>query len=567
MKTVLEGKAPWWVLALVIGVCLVGIVDRDLWTPDEPRVAAISVEMVRTGNLVVPVLAGEPFLEKPPMYFAVAGVAERAMGWAVGSVGAIRLTTALWGIGVLALTFLLARRLGAGGLALPTVLLLGTSAGFVENMHFIRVDAALAFFVMAALTCFGEVFLADRKWFCVPAGLCTAGAFLSKGAIGLVFIAIGWAALAFPRWGLQIREKRKLKLYIFPHLLALVALLLAAGIWVVLLRRIGGEALWNEWFWDNQVGRLFGKVPTFGHCHPGAWWYYIQSVALYTLPWVPLLLVGFWRIGREGIVACRARSCREWLLSPGFFALAWGVGSAVVLTISVTKREMYLLPILPAFAMICAEGLRDPMPRWCVGFYRFWLWLCAVVLLLVTLTPLILAFVPNTLLEEVPSFLMSWSLRHTLAGIACVVVIRLARRSRLPLDLRVIAASALLFIVFFLIPGEAVDQQKSMGAAYRAFAEEIPAEVRPRIAVWNFSETTRGGLAFYGNLSISNRVEDAQMLSIVAGQDPDFDSVILSWKKDLSELVLPPYRILAEGRPGYGHRARPLYWIVGAKKE
>jgi len=561
MKLPQEDRASWWVLALVIGVCLVGIVDRDLWTPDEPRVAAISVEMTRTGNLVVPVLAGEPFLEKPPMYFAVAGVAERALGWAFGSVGAIRLTTALWGLGVLAMLFLLSRRLGSSGLAFTAVLLLGTSSGFVENMHFIRVDAALAFFVMAALACFGEVFQADRKWFCLPAGLCTAGAFLSKGTIGLVFIAVGWAALAFPRWFLQIREKQKVKLFIGPHLLALAALLLMAGTWVILLRLVGGENLWHEWFWDNQVGRLLGKVPALGHRKPGEWWHYIESVALYTLPWAPVLLVGFWRIGRKGVNGFRSRSIHDWLLSPGFFALFWGVGSAVVLTLSVTKREMYLLPVLPAFAMICVEGLRDPMPRWCSGFYRFWMGLCAVVLLLVTLTPIILAFVPKTLLEQVPTFLMKWSLRHTLAGIACVVVFRLAFRSRLPFDLRVIASTALVYIAFFLVPGEAVDQQKSMGEAYRTFAEQIPVEARPRIAVWGFSETTRGGLAFYGNLALSNQVEDEQMRVIVAGQDPDYDSVILNWKKDLIELELPPYTIRAAALPGTGRRSRPLYWI------
>jgi len=283
---------------------------------------------------------------------------------------------------------------------------------------------------------------------------------------------------------------------------------------------------------------------------------------------VPVLLVGFWRIGRDGLNSFRSKSIHDWLLSPGVFALFWGVGSAAVLTLSVTKREMYLLPILPAFAMICAEGFREPMPRWCSGFYRFWLWLCVVALVALTISPWVLMRLPASITEQVPPFLMGWSLRHALVAAAGVGALWLALRSSLSLGLRVIAASALMFMALFLVPGEAVDRQKSMGEAYRTFAEQIPVEARSRIAVWGFSETTpRRALAFYGNLSLPNRVEDEQMHAILAGQDADYDSVILNWKKDLDQLELPPYQILLEARPGYGRRARPLYWIEGVKKE
>ena len=48
---------------------LVGLEYRHLWGSDEPRVAGIAAEMGRSGDLVVPRLNGEPFLEKPPLYF------------------------------------------------------------------------------------------------------------------------------------------------------------------------------------------------------------------------------------------------------------------------------------------------------------------------------------------------------------------------------------------------------------------------------------------------------------------------------------------------------------------
>ena len=102
-----------------IALCFTGIFNRDLWTPDEPRIAAISLEMSRNGNFIIPYLAGEPFIEKPPLHFALAAGLTSILGTTIGNTGAIRLLSALMAIGTLAVTFLLARCLGGMTLALP----------------------------------------------------------------------------------------------------------------------------------------------------------------------------------------------------------------------------------------------------------------------------------------------------------------------------------------------------------------------------------------------------------------------------------------------------------------
>ena len=48
---------------------LLGLENHDLWNPDEPRVAGIAAEMAMDGDMVVPRLNNQPFLEKPPLYF------------------------------------------------------------------------------------------------------------------------------------------------------------------------------------------------------------------------------------------------------------------------------------------------------------------------------------------------------------------------------------------------------------------------------------------------------------------------------------------------------------------
>ena len=120
---------------------------------------------------------------------------------------------------------------------------------------------------------------------------------------------------------------------------------------------------------------------------------------------------------------------------------------------------------------------------------------------------------------------------------------------------------ALVVISLFALPAKAVDEIKNMGPAYRAFAEQIPAASLHRVASWNLSETASGELYFHGGLSLARLSDPSQIDLILSGNDPRFDSVVLDWNKDLSEVVRRPYRLLAEARPGTGRRARPIYWI------
>ena len=56
-------------LGLVIAALLLayGAPSLPLWDPDEARFARTSVEMVRSGDIVVPHFEGQPRIVKPPM--------------------------------------------------------------------------------------------------------------------------------------------------------------------------------------------------------------------------------------------------------------------------------------------------------------------------------------------------------------------------------------------------------------------------------------------------------------------------------------------------------------------
>src|SRR5579862_8823209 len=68
-----------WRVAIVLALAplwIVGILDRGLWTPDEPREADIAWRMSQQSDRTLPVLAGTPFLEKPPLtyWMSAAGI-------------------------------------------------------------------------------------------------------------------------------------------------------------------------------------------------------------------------------------------------------------------------------------------------------------------------------------------------------------------------------------------------------------------------------------------------------------------------------------------------------------
>ena len=69
----------WLGVALLLAWC-VGMFGRGYWTPDEPREADIAWRMSWQADKAVPLLAGEPFCEKPPLTYWLAAVPIALLG-------------------------------------------------------------------------------------------------------------------------------------------------------------------------------------------------------------------------------------------------------------------------------------------------------------------------------------------------------------------------------------------------------------------------------------------------------------------------------------------------------
>ena len=114
-------------LLLVPVVCACSA--RDLWAPDEPRYGQVAREMQQRADWLVPHANGEPYAEKPPVYWWSVQI----VSLPVGEVTAVtaRLGGALHALGCILLVYLLTRRwFGDAGLGL-------TAAAMYASMVFV----------------------------------------------------------------------------------------------------------------------------------------------------------------------------------------------------------------------------------------------------------------------------------------------------------------------------------------------------------------------------------------------------------------------------------------------
>jgi 4-amino-4-deoxy-L-arabinose transferase-like glycosyltransferase len=145
-------RSEWVVLLVAALVWLPGLGVRDLWSPDEPRIAQVADELRarRAGpaGVVLLHLDGRPYTQKPPLYYwLVAG-----LGAPFGQVDAwaARAPSAVGALASLALTMALARRWFGPQVAPWAGALLLVSVRFSELGQRAQLDALLTACELAA---------------------------------------------------------------------------------------------------------------------------------------------------------------------------------------------------------------------------------------------------------------------------------------------------------------------------------------------------------------------------------------------------------------------------------
>lgn len=335
MRSVLSATLLFALAALTL------ILLRPLLPVDETRYVAAAWEMWIGGSPWVPHLNGAIYGHKPPLLFWLINLV-----WAVGGVSeaSARLIGPAFGMASVALTGLLALRLwpgrpdraGAAALILavsPVWLLFGSTTMF---------DAMLTCATLLAMLALWQASRRPRSAAWLALGAAVALGVYAKGPVILLHVLP--AALTMPLWAGGGRPAARD--WGRGLLLALLAALVLLGLWLVPALILGGPEYRTEVLWRQSGGRM---VASFAHRQP--WWFFLALL--------PLVL---WPFGwtRAGLAALHPR--RLWSDPGTRLAALWALPAFVAFSLISGKQTHYLLPEMPALALLLSGGL--PARRW-----------------------------------------------------------------------------------------------------------------------------------------------------------------------------------------------------------
>jgi 4-amino-4-deoxy-L-arabinose transferase-like glycosyltransferase len=328
-------------ILLLIGAWVaLGLFGHGPWKPDEAYSFGLVYHILQTGDWVVPTLAGEPFMEKPPLFFITAALFAKLFGWAMPLHDAARIATGFYVGLTLLFSSLTAKKLFGEKAAIPTALLLTACLGYVQHAHLLITDNALVAGIAVGLLGFSYC-LEKPKIGGILLGTGAGIAFMSKGLLGPGLLGLtAVALLAFPAW----RQRN----YLAGWAWALLAVAPWLLIWPWLLWQ-RSPALFEEWLWVQNLGRFSGAHEIGGTPDH---WHYLKALPWFALPAWPLAA---WTLFHEKSLL---KSKPELQLPLTTFVVMF-----VVLSASALARQLYALPMLLPLCLLAAGSL-DALPVW-----------------------------------------------------------------------------------------------------------------------------------------------------------------------------------------------------------
>jgi 4-amino-4-deoxy-L-arabinose transferase-like glycosyltransferase len=495
-----------WLLALALLLIATGIGLRDPWPADEPRFALVARDMVATGHWLLPRVGGQPYPDKPPLFFwliAVCLEATRSLRVA------FLLPSFFAGFGCTALVYDLGRRLWNRETGIAAALALLFTVQFVWQARQAQIDATLCFWTTLSLYGLLRHLLLGPSWRWYTIGWAAAGLGVITKGVGFLplLVLVPFAILRNPRW--QPRLRNGLRNGDIPHfpdepsrreqaemrdvpisrwLLGPLAFLAAVSIWLVPMLLAANSdptlaAYRDEILFDQTIHR-YGNA--WHHREP--FWYFLINV----IPglWLPLTLLVPWLFG-PWRSALRSFDLRIALLA------SWIVLVVLFFSISSGKRGVYVLPAVPAFALLCAPYLAQIAAR--RGAQRAMFALAAGLSGLCVAAWMYLSVRSDKLADVVANYDIDPRGPLALMAIAAAVVCALARPRRGFLAFAGALASSLLIVSFWVNPQ--LNATRS-GAAFAARIEQT-ADPRQELGLVAFKEqyvlTARREIVHFGH--------------------------------------------------------------------
>ena len=450
----------WSVLLLAVLLFLPLLGGRDLWAPVEPRYAEIVRIMFAKGEWVVPTVNGDLYTDKPILYFWLALIASKLAGGV--NEWTMRLPSALAGIGFVLATYFTGRDFFSPKVGLIAGTVLATSMRVIWEARWAHIDMLFGFFFLltiyfAARSLLGKGGKREILW----AYVFMAMAVLAKGLIGIVLPALLLAAFASVRrdWRLLVDVKPQLGVPIF---------FLIAAPWFYLVNSATDGKWLAEFIYIHHLQRY---TEWEGHRHP--FFYYFRTLPVDFLPWtvfaIPATVAYF--------------PYRQLLQRPQalYFSLCF-LAVFLFFSLSDSKRDLYLLPLLPTLALLVGNYI-DDLAENRIAESALYRWLSQSVFAAVAVIGLGLPIFTWIVRREMFWISLSACLILSLGGIFTVIFIRKRRPLKAVTAVVLLMASLTVCGSIWILPY--VNQFKSR----RSFSIEIKKFVPPTAPLYIYADT------------------------------------------------------------------------------
>ena len=327
------GKA--WLLALLCFVWVAtGLIGHDPWKPDEAYSFGVVYHILQSGDWLVPTLAGEPFMDKPPLFYITAAAFAKLLSPLLPLHDGARIASGFFvGLSLL-FTGLSGRELFGKDRGWAAAIILIGCLGMLINAHLLSTD--LGFLAGSAIMLYGYA-LAQRLP--VVAGILLGVGigigFMTKGFIApVMFILISLSLLAFSNW-----RNRSYALTLG------IALLSAApwlSIWPLLLYE-RSHALFMQWAWQENIGNWLRFARA---ADASSFVFYFKMLPWFAWPALPMALWGIWD-GRKKILQLRESQ----LLLVSFVVML------AALSLVPYSEEVFALPMLLPIVLMATMAL------------------------------------------------------------------------------------------------------------------------------------------------------------------------------------------------------------------
>jgi len=307
---------------------------------DEPRYAQIAREMLERSDWIMPTLQGKAWLEKPVLYywqamlsFRVAGVSDQTA----------RLPAAFDAAVLIGAIYLFLRRFRPGS-ELDGALITASCAGVIGFARAAATDMPLAAAFSIALLAWYAWYESRRHIYLAAFYIALALGTLAKGPVApalsavilFLFVAVkrDWRAIPRTLW--------------LPGIAVYLAVMLP---WYIAVQLRNPE-FFRFFILEHNLARFSRDV----YHHREPFWFYLPVFLLAMMPWTLALILAVtqrvrlvWAEGKQAFSSPEA----SWQL----FLLIWMLVPVLFFSASQSKLPGYILPAVPAGALLVAEYL------------------------------------------------------------------------------------------------------------------------------------------------------------------------------------------------------------------